>query len=486
LICGTEKSSSERLEVRMISLGALDRARGIAAVLLASLLASGTAAAAEPESEYDERERQLLDQIEAIEARNGRHSAEMLDALRGLILLYREHERHSLSLAALASALQVVRVSQGLYSLDQVPLLFQQIYVEEARGNDPEVWRLEQELLALVRRHPDDLRTVPALHEMADRQMAVLDRVLAGESHPNIALGCFYKLWPNNSGNCTSGSRKTAVQGMLAEAQRNYSAAITTLLRNEHHESDELQELEMKVIRGIYMVRSLYEDQHSRIGKPMPLVPSYVGTDSIEPWRSRMAPIVDLAGWELPYPNMGALDERETPETETRHVRIMDPYHRGRQSLRRLYAYAASSTPLTQAEIALQIADWDLLYSNNGLAVDRYELVYAMLEEAGVARASIEELFEPPTPVVLPAFEPNPLAADETKPANGYIDVAFEITRFGKSRGVEIRGENNATQAAKRDLVGLITQSRFRPRPTGGQFGGTSSVVVRYYLYDPT
>jgi hypothetical protein len=109
-----------------------------------------------------------------------------------------------------------------------------------------------------------------------------------------------------------------------------------------------------------------------------------------------------------------------------------------------------------------------------------------MLEEAGVEKASIVQLFEPPTPVVLPAFEPNPLAADETRQASGYIDVAFEITRFGKSRAVEIRGDDNATQAARRDLVGLITQSRFRPRPTGGQFGGTSSVVVRYYLYDPT
>jgi hypothetical protein len=169
-----------------------------------------------------------------------------------------------------------------------------------------------------------------------------------------------------------------------------------------------------------------------------------------------------------------------------RHARIMDPYHRGRQSLRRLYAYAAaaSSTPLAKAEIALQIADWDLLYSNNGMAVNRYELIHAMLEDAGVEQASIEQLFAPPTPVVLPAFEPNPLAADETREASGHIDVEFEITRFGASRGVEILADTNATQAAKRDLVNVITRSQFRPRPTDGQFGGTSSVVIRYYLYE--
>jgi hypothetical protein len=471
----------------MVSFGALARTRCVAALLVVSLVASGTAAALETEDESERLERELLERIEAIQARNGQHSAEMLDALGELILLYRENDRPSLATAAITSALQTVRVNQGLYSLDQVPLIFQQIYIEEARGNSPEVWRLEQELLTLVRRHPDDLRAVPALREIADRQMDVLDRVLAGESHPNIVLGCFYKLWPNTqSGTCGSGSRKTVVQGMLAEAQRNYSAAITTLLRNDQQDSHELRELEMNVVRGIYMVRSLYEERHTGIGKPLPLVPSYVGTESLEPWRSRMAPIVDLAGWELPYPNMGALDERETPKAEMRHARIMDPYHRGRQSLRRLYAYAAaaSSTPLAKAEIALQIADWDLLYSNNGMAVNRYELIHAMLEDAGVEQASIEQLFAPPTPVVLPAFEPNPLAADETREASGHIDVEFEITRFGASRGVEILADTNATQAAKRDLVNVITRSQFRPRPTDGQFGGTSSVVIRYYLYE--
>jgi hypothetical protein len=461
--------------------------RAIAALLLASLLIASTAQAAEDQHGYQERERQLLDQIEAIEARNGQYSTEMLEALQELILLYREHDEPKSAITALTSALQVVRVTRGLYSLDQAPLLFQQIYLEEGRANPSEVWRLEQELLTLVRRHPEDLRAVPALHEIADRQMAVLDRVLAGENHPNIALGCFYKLWPSpSSGSCSAGSRKTVVQGMLAEAQRNYSAAITTLLRNDQQGSDELRELEMNVVRGIYMVQAMYEEQHSGIGKPMPLVPAAVGTENMEPWRSRMAPVVDLAGWELPYPSMGALDDRETPKSEMRQARIMDPYHRGRQSLRRLYAYAAatSSTPLSQADLALQIADWDLLYSNNGLAVDRYELIHAMLEDAGVAQASIEQLFAPPTPVVLPAFEPNPLAADETRVASGYIDVAFEITRFGKSRGVEILAESNATQADRRDLVDLIGHSRFRPRPTDGQFGGTSPVVVRYNLYE--
>ncbi len=467
----------------MVSFGVRQAVKAASAILvLAAFAAPGARAALD----NDPRERQFLDQIEELQSRNGSYP-ELLDALTGLILLYQEEGEHELALVVIEQAVQVVRVNAGLHSLDQVPLLLQRIYAEEARGNDKGVWDREQELLTLVRRHPDDPRTVPVLHQMADRQMAVLDRVLAGERPPQIVYGCFYKRWPKNqSGSCYAGSPQTVVQGMFAEAQRNYAAAIATLLRNGQQTSAEVRELEMKMLRGVDLVRLEYEEERSRVGTPMPLVPAYIGTDSIEPWRSRMAPVVDLASWQLPYPSMGSLDDGESPKLEAKHVRIMDPYHRGRQSLRRLYAYDASSssTPVSQADAAVQIADWDLLYSHNGEAVARYELTYAMLVDADVPQASIDQIFAPPVPVVLPAFQPNPLARDETRPVTGHIDVAFEITKFGRGRSIDVLDALNATNDAKRHLADVITNSRFRPRPADGEFGDASSVVMRYYLHD--
>ncbi len=104
--------------------------------------------------------------------------------------------------------------------------------------------------------------------------------------------------------------------------------------------------------------------------------------------------------------------------------------------------------------------------------------------EAGVPQASIEQIFLSPIPVVLPAFQPNPLARDETRPATGHIDVEFEITKFGRGRSIDVLDTLNATNDAKRHLVDVITNSRFRPRPADGRFGDASSVVVRYYLHD--
>jgi hypothetical protein len=132
-----------------------------------------------------------------------------------------------------------------------------------------------------------------------------------------------------------------------------------------------------------------------------------------------------------------------------------------------------------QIEAFLRIADWDLLHSQNARALGEYEQVYRLLAERG-ARALIDDLFSPPMPVVLPAHRANPLATPE---AAAYIDVAFEVTRFGESRNIEIRDATaSATQADKDGLVNLIKSSRFRPRAHDDEPARASPVVVRYYL----
>ena len=447
---------------------------------------------------FDEQQRQILAMIEEIQARDGQYSPALLDELTRLIVLYRENDDNALALVAIERALQVVRANSGLYSLDQVPLLWQRIDSEEAFGNHAAVWDLEQELLTLARRHPDDPQAVPVLRAVADRQMEVVGRMVdSGEIPPQVILGCYYREWStavDGDGKCHAGSRSTAVQGILADADRNYADAIAVLLRNESYSSDELRELEMELVRGAELIYEEYarDGNRSVTGTrtknevPMPLVPWSSAAEVLEPWRSRMAPIVELADWDLPYDSAGTPEEDFLQELEPRDSRFRAPYYRGRQSLRRLYAYsvASSSPPSAQAAAIVQMADWDLLFSNNGLAVEGYTLAQGMLERASADEMSFAQVFAPELPVVLPSFEPNPLARDETRPATGYVDVAFAITKYGRAREIEVRAAANATDDARKDLVNLLKSSRFRPRLTDGRFVDSLPVVVRYHLYD--
>jgi hypothetical protein len=448
-------------------------------VFLAAALPT-CAVAAESDAQHD----RLQNQVQEILSRDGPYSPALLEPLVGLGQLYESEDDQILALATLERAVQIVRINNGLHTLAQVPLLRQLIRIEESIGNDAGAWDREQKLLTLLRRHLDDLRTVPVLREIADKQMQVLAKVLAGKRPPQVVLGCFYQEFPNRDGaNCRAGSRRTVVQGMLAEAQRNYADAIRVMLQNGLYGSDELRELELKVLNGVDLVRSI---NHSSRGYPVPMVPPQVNATNLEPWRSRMAPVVALADWEGPDAAAAESDDRARSHFVLRHVELMDPYQRGRQSLQRLYAYgAASSSPtLRKADAVVQLADWDLLHSKNGQALETYAAAYAELDRAGVAPTSIAQLFSPPTPVVLPAFKPNPLAADEARAATGHIDVAFEITKYGRSRAVEIRDAANATPEAQHRLVALIMGSRFRPRATAGEFADTTPVVLRYHLYE--
>jgi hypothetical protein len=132
------------------------------------------------------------------------------------------------------------------------------------------------------------------------------------------------------------------------------------------------------------------------------------------------------------------------------------------------------------------LADWDLLHSRSGnltgSAVATYEQAYEFARERGGAKAWIDKTFSPEIPIVLPTFWPNPLATEETAESTGHIDVAFDVTKDGRSRRVEIvNTTSHATRADKNALIRLIKRSRFRPRVAGGRFGD-DSVLMRYHF----
>ena len=463
----------------MSSFGLLPANRSVAVLAAAAAFSFFVAPAVAAEISDDEP---LLGQIQRILSRDGPYSIALLEPLTSLGVLYRESDDLSFALASFEQAVQILRVNRGLHTLDQIPLVRQIIRLEEARGNVEGAWDPQQDLLALLRRHPHDLGIVPVLRELADEGMQVLDEYIAHEKPPEVILGCFYQEWPApDAGDCRAGSRRTVVQGMLAEAQRNYADAIGVLLHHGLYGSEELRELELDLLRGVDLLRSLYDSNRSY---PPPMIPRFIGASSIEPWRSRIAPILELTQWtarpaEMPRP-------LDSSNAAANHVRLMSPYHRGRESLRRLYQYdTVSGRPLvSQVGSLVQLADWDLLYSRNGRAVEAYASAYAMLAEGGVAKSSIENLFSPSTPVVLPAFQPNPLANDEARAPAGYVEVGFEITRYGRARAIDVRDAVNASDDALDRLVDIIKGSRFRPRVMGGEFPDAAPVLFRYYVYD--
>jgi hypothetical protein len=150
-------------------------------------------------------------------------------------------------------------------------------------------------------------------------------------------------------------------------------------------------------------------------------------------------------------------------------------YSAGRNGLRRLLSYdAARSEPLLKrVETLLHLADWERDY-------DAYESVYALLKEKGTPQETIDRFFSPATPLVIPAFMPNPLVSQQTTASTGYIDVSFKF-KYGSPTQIRIVDAANATDEERDDLIRLVARSRFRPYMADGQLV-RKQAVVRYYL----
>lgn len=399
----------------------------VALAAIASPLAAGSQPATEPAQSYEEK---LLAEIEEEESRNGPHSEELIGPLTELSKLYRQTDDR-LAVVAADRALEVVRASRGLSSLDQAPLLRDLIDYDEASGDYASARYREHALLALERKHPDDLRTVEIDRAIADNRMNLLSRYVAGEYPPQILRGCdgTFPGYVTIASSCAHGSREAIAFSILQDAWTRYWRAIDLYREHGLYSSDELRDIELRIVTSAYRYCA---SRQSR---------------TIASYREYCAEV-------------------------------------GRRSYERLFYYATrTGRSADRVQAAVEIADWDLLFSPGYWpAPEIYAAAYAELKARTSDEPSIERLFSPPLPVVLPTFLPNPLASEEAR-SSGYIDVAFEIDRVGTSRHVKVLDRTaNVSDDAARRLVRTIETSRFRPRVTNGELGRTSAVALRYFV----
>jgi hypothetical protein len=459
-------------------------------LLLAACTATSASFAQSRFGESADREQELFETIAQEQNANGPYSENLIGPLSDLALLYQDRGSHDRAIAMILRVRQVVRANEGLHSLGQIPLIRQLIANEEAVGRWQTAWDLEQDLLTLAKRHPTDLRTVPVFQSIATKRMTLLRAYIAGEFPPQLYIGCYYS-WPRKESidalGCVAGNRNAAIRGILSDAQENYYNAITVMLRNELYSSTELRGLELELIESIETVRGRRDPRPFTARQRMnrypnfPEVPTYV-----EPFASWWQNVhrVGEALDEVARQSAAPPDYLPTAISDERAAYEGWDYGFGRKSLERLSAYAtATNAPLQeQARALIRIADWDLLHTQTSRALKQYQRAFEMLKLVG-AQELIDELFAPEIPVVLPTLGSNPLAPDSSSTSNAYIDVAFEVSRYGEGRRIEVLDSTtNATDADVARLTHLLQLSYFRPRAVNRELARDAPVTLRYYL----
>jgi hypothetical protein len=161
-----------------------------------------------------------------------------------------------------------------------------------------------------------------------------------------------------------------------------------------------------------------------------------------------------------------------------------------RDSYRRLMFYDGETREswLNRAATMVRAADAELICSVPGqpdrkrAALNGYRKAYELLERNAVAQASIDELFTPPAPISLSARAYPMLFAATLDSSSGHIDIAFEITEYGRARKVEIIDATaNTTDEKKKRVFSLVRDGLYRPRAANGEILDRAPVVWRYY-----
>lgn len=135
----------------------------------------------------DEPQRQLVEQIRAIHARDGVYAEGLVGPFSELARSYEQSGDYAAAVAALDRAAQLIRVNRGVHSLDQGPLLQQAI----RGGGLTAAWDREADLLDLaggIPRTYEPCRCIAKLRKRGWVSSRSLEPASTRNSHPAIAI----------------------------------------------------------------------------------------------------------------------------------------------------------------------------------------------------------------------------------------------------------------------------------------------------------
>jgi hypothetical protein len=359
-------------------------------------------------------------------AAEGYRSPGLIEHLGALAALYQELGDHLLAVGALDWALQLSRIHNGLYSIDDAALVEPMIESVTALDDHETATSLEQRLVELTLRNPDDPRVTLILAGSADRRVREAQRLLEEGAAQELftvgttsAAALVEQPWQDR--------RRQALASLWA-ARGLYSRALVAGVKNGGYAVLDLLEIEERMLSTYFLEMSNPE-----------LAPQD---------RGRLC----AAGEAVIENSVGNVSKfRESPT-------------------------AAAST-------LIKLADWRLVCSRNGRALETYNSAYATLLDRGAPADVVTELLSPQVPAGIPATFRTPSGDGVEAPEyRGYVDASFVVGKYGSARNIEVVGASpGTTRDVERDLRAYIAGSRFRPRFVGGEPARADRVEVRYY-----
>lgn len=368
------------------------------------------------------QERNFLDAIAEVENQYGPYHSHLPQHLMGLGINYQNRGQHEEAEEIFRRAMHVSRISEGLYSLAQLPMLERLIETTVAQGDWTDANDTHQYLFWLYKRNFDDRdpRMLPALLKLSG--------------------------WHLNAYSLDDATKRFE---HLLNAHLLYE--LTADLITASYGPSDLQLVE--ALRGL-TVTNYYLASYQPAAKP------------------------EIEFDTGPNKNRSDFDEKIRQD----HL-ILKSYSSGKDAIARIYEVYSSNPdapPGAKFSAQVQLADWNLLFNRWQTALEQYQAAYRSMAATDEGRVKADEFFS--RPVALPDL---PLLKSSigttTDEQTEYVVVRFDVTPNGSTQNIEILetfpedDTRNRTQVRR-----ALKNAKFRPRFDHGAPVPTQQLVQRY------
>ena len=397
--------------------------------------------------------------VGASEAAEGPYSDQLREDLFTTGRLYQQLEDHDNALLLMERTLAVSRINYGLESLDQVPIMeaMAQSYlvlakIREADAMMEAAYNLQQKVYGET--NPE---LVPALLKLGDwNTQAFMERSSILVNIPRMNVQSFLTD-PKNYMPPVNDLRDTPLF-KLYQARGNYLTAIKTLVDTKNFTHPDLLPLEHELLTNYF----LHTHQENILYEP-----DFYLTRKKTKTASRL--------------NQNAIELMNS-----------ENYDLGLDAHKRIISYLNNDSNALPAQLVtamLEEADWNLLFERKPQASAKYAATYRFFKENPELQQQVLDTLYPPVPAVLPAYLPAPnsreklgIPLDADVSFFGYIDVSFNLTKFGKARRIRLLGTGGeVTRNMEIRLNQYLRNVQFRPRYSDTEVD-TSQIMLRYYL----
>ncbi len=391
-------------------------------------------------TQLDKAVTEQLDVIQAEEQANGKYSTDLASELLSLAVLYQQRGDHILAIPVLERARQIIRYNEGLYSLNQVPMVERALASRDALHDGSVVEQTEDQLLELAQRNPGDARVADIYYEIANRHVGNVERFLNDPSQQELTVTLSVDgLAPHRE------TPEETALSTLDGARDNYAQAIRSVVRHRSPDGPSLNDVELGLVRSYYI-------EGQNVGKLSPLAAQ---TDS----------------------RLGKPRYQEGIRTAL-HERGVESYWR-----RMRFTVKADRPEREIAAEQLELGDWHLLFDDSELAFATYRNARLLLERNGATPDEVQSFFSPTSPTVLPTFTGGFIGPDQAAAYRGYIDVAITLNGVGKTTRFDVTGKSPQTpDDVVHRLKRYVAESHFRPRYQGDGWATEDHVALRYYF----